>query len=88
MVDQVGGFCSDRRGRHGAGLQGCAISVKREEPVTLRHYLEGAAFVGVWMACGWVFQLETLSYNIVGSGLALVFQLCIARGRWRGGTGL
>jgi membrane protease YdiL (CAAX protease family) len=39
-----------------------------------RRYIEVLAFVGLWMALGWIFHLDTNSYLLIGVPLVVLFQ--------------
>jgi hypothetical protein len=47
--------------------------------ITIRKYLESAAFVLLWMAAGWVFRLDANVYLLLGVPLVAVFQLLVRR---------
>jgi hypothetical protein len=41
--------------------------------------LHAMAFVGIWMAIGWLFHLDANSYLVVGVPLVVVFQLFVRK---------
>jgi hypothetical protein len=43
------------------------------------RYLHAAAFVGLWMAIGWIFRLDANSYLLIGVPLTVVFQIFVRR---------
>ena len=46
---------------------------------SLRPYIISAVFVAAWVACGWTFQLGTVSYCLIGTPFVVAFQLVICR---------
>src|SRR5262249_34539939 len=45
----------------------------------VRLHLECVAFVGVWMACGWILPVNANEYLLLGVPLLAVFQLVVRR---------
>ncbi len=45
----------------------------------VRRWGEGIAFVGIWIASGWMLKLDTNSYLLLGVPLTLVFQVLVRR---------
>jgi len=51
-------------------------------PTSLNQFqrcLQAVAFVGIWMAIGWLFDLDANSYLVVGVPLVVVFQLFVRK---------
>jgi len=46
---------------------------------TARRYVECAAFVGVWIACGWALPVNPNEYLLLGVPLLAAFQLVVRR---------
>src|SRR5262249_30269228 len=44
-----------------------------------RRYTVVIVFVAVWMACGWLLQLDANAYLLLGVPLTILFQLLIRR---------
>jgi len=44
-----------------------------------RRWIEAVGFVGIWMALGWLFSLDAVSYLLVGVPLTFLFQLGVRR---------
>jgi len=48
-------------------------------PTQFRRCLDAVAFVGIWMAIGWLFHLDANSYLVVGVPLVVAFQLLVRK---------
>ena len=46
---------------------------------TTRRYVECFIFVALWVTFGWLFQLGTLAYELLGIPCLLFFQVAVAR---------
>ena len=46
---------------------------------SFRPYIESAAFVAVWMICGWLLRLDANVYLLFGVPLLVLFQLGVRR---------
>jgi len=48
-------------------------------PTQIQRCLHAMAFVGIWMAIGWLFHLDANSYLVVGVPLVVAFQLLVRK---------
>jgi membrane protease YdiL (CAAX protease family) len=52
---------------------------KNPSPNQFQRCLHAVAFVGIWMAIGWLFHLDANSYLVVGVPLVVMFQLLVRK---------
>ncbi len=52
---------------------------KNFSPNQFQRCLHAVAFVGIWMAIGWLFHLDANSYLVIGVPLVVVFQLFVRK---------